>query len=84
MLILIVTDPAVEEREQDRAILHGLHIFILRIHRHRPEDDLEVGIHVQDFFVRVEDRDLTAATGGCPVHGEFGLVVCCHAGTSST
>ena len=84
VFVLVVADAAVEERQQDRAVFHGFDIFVFGIHGHRPEDHIEVGIHIQDLFVDVEHGDLTAAAGGCPVHCKFWfLPLARHAGTSS-
>ena len=76
VLIFVVADAAVEQRQQDRAVLHRLDILVFGIHGHRPEDHLEVGVHIQDLLVDVQDGDLTAAAGGCPVHGEFWFCRC--------
>src|SRR5215207_5418812 len=82
MLVLIVADAAVEKRKQDRAVLQRFDILILRIHGHRPEDYLEVGIQVQDLLMGIEDSDLAPTAGGRPIHGKFGFRVSRHADTS--
>ena len=71
MLILVVANAAVEEREQDRAVFHGFDILIFGVHRHRPEDHFEIGIQIEDLFVGIEHGDFTSAAGGRPVHCEF-------------
>src|SRR5512134_2916057 len=87
MLVLVVTHATVEERQQDRAIFHGFDILVLGIHCYGPEDHLEVGVHIENFLMGVQHRDLTPATGGCPVHRKFGFASICvssHAGTSDS
>jgi len=49
LLVLVVSDSAVEEGQQDRAVGHGFDVLDLGVHRHRPEDDVEVGVDVQIF-----------------------------------
>jgi hypothetical protein len=81
VLVLFVADGTVPKGEQDRSILQRLDILDLGIHCHGPERDIEVGIHIQDLLMDIDDGDLASATRAGPVHCKFRFA---HAVTSIT
>ena len=71
VLVFAGADGAVEQADVDVLVRHGLHVFVLGVHGHRPEEDIGHLIHHEDFFAQFHDGDLAAAAGGGPVQGEF-------------
>src|ERR1022692_4770852 len=61
------------EGDRDGAIVHRLHVLLLEIQRHRPEDDVHCLQDFEQIFRQVEHRLLAAAAGGTPVEGNFWL-----------
>ncbi len=73
LFVLGIADRAVEEAEVNVAVRIVAHIGVLEICRHRPEDDVKDRVDVQNMIADVEDGDLAATAGGCPVHAKFGF-----------
>jgi len=61
----------IEKANINFLVLQSTYVIILEVHDTRPEDNIHFIAKVNEAQTKLSDCDLTTATTGCPVEGEF-------------